>query len=58
MSRIVYRFDEKLDGALEERKRSEETSLMGWCLGNIIGASEINLLEISQELDVTYEIIF
>ena len=62
MSRIVFRFNEILDGdssfTLEESKRNEETSLVDQCLGNIIGVSDINLLEIYQEIDVTYEIIF
>ena len=64
MSGIVFRFNEKLDldssFTLEESKRSEvlETSLVGRCLGNIIGASENTLLQISQEIDVIYKIIF
>ena len=57
-----FSLNEKLDRdssfTLEESKRSEETSLVGRCLGNIIGDSETNLLQISQEINVTYEIIF
>ena len=62
VSGIVFHLNAKLDRdssfTLEESKRSEETSLMGRCLGNIIGDSEINLLQISQEINATYEIIF